>query len=87
MTPEALYDEYWLLAYEANIKNWLPSVGGVDHVSADVNFGFLKANGVHFYDTNLAAPPIVAPAAAPATATAVPLPTVPTVSISLSTST
>jgi hypothetical protein len=28
MTPDALYDEHWLLSYEANIKNWLPSVGG-----------------------------------------------------------
>jgi hypothetical protein len=74
MTPDGLYDEHWLLAYEANIKNWLPSVGGGDHVAADVNFGFLKANGVYFYDANLAAPP----AAAPAIAAPVPLPTVPT---------
>ena len=84
MTQDALYDEYWLLAYEANIKNWLPSVGGVDHVAADVNFGFLKTNGVYFYDTTLAAPPT--PAAVPAAAAPVPLPTVPTVSISLATS-
>ena len=73
MTPDALYDEHWLLSYEANIKNWLPSVGGGDHVAADVNFGFLK-NGVYFYDANLATPP----AAAPAIAAPVPLPTVPT---------
>ncbi len=75
MTPEALYDEHWLLSYEANVKNWLPSAGGGDHVAADVNFGFLKANGVYFYDESLAAPP----AAAPAVAAPVPLPTMPTV--------
>lgn len=74
MTQDSLYDEHWLLAYEANIKGWLPSAGGVDHVAADVNFGFLKANQVYFYDASLAAPP-----AAPAIAQ-VPLPTVPTVS-------
>ncbi len=76
MTRDALYDEHWLLAYEANIKGWLPSVGGGDHVTADANFGFLKANGVYFYDANLAAPPAAVPAVA-----AVPLPTVPTVSV------
>ena len=69
MVPDALYDEYWLLAYESNIKGWLPSVGGVDHVAADANFGFLKANGVHFYDASLAAP---------AAAAKVPMPTLPT---------
>jgi reverse transcriptase-like protein len=74
MTRAALYGEHWLLAYEANVKGWLPSAGGTDHVAADANFGFLKANGVSFYDTSLAAPPPAAPAAiAP-----VPLPTVPT---------
>ncbi len=54
MDANGLYDEHWLLSYEANIKGWLPSVGGVDHAAADSNFGFLKANGVHFYDERLA---------------------------------
>jgi hypothetical protein len=72
MTQDALYDEHWLLAYEANVKNWLPSPGGTDYVTADVNFGFLKASGAYFYDASLAAPPAIA---AP-----VPLPTIPTVS-------
>jgi hypothetical protein len=35
MTQDALYDEHWLLAYEANIKGWLPSLGAADHVAAD----------------------------------------------------
>ena len=72
MTEEALYDEHWLLAYEANVKGWLPSVGGGDHVTADVNFGFLKKTNVHFYEGGLAsAPP----------ATPIPLPVLPTVSM------
>lgn len=54
MCADGLYDEHWLLSYEANIKGWLPSVGGGDHVAADINFGYLKANGVHFYDESLA---------------------------------
>jgi hypothetical protein len=68
MTQSALYDEYWLLAYEANIKGWLPNAGPADHVAADANFGFLKANGVCFYDDRLSAPAAAAP---------IPLPTLP----------
>ena len=71
MTREALYDKQWLLAYEANIKKWLPNTGGIDHVSRDVNFGFLKRNKVSFYKSRLATPR--RPAAAK-----VPLPTLPT---------
>lgn len=50
MDEANLYEPYWLLAYEANVKNWLPSKSSGDHVSNDPNFGFLKANGVEFYD-------------------------------------
>jgi len=70
MTADALYDEYWLLAYEANYKGWLPNVGGVDHVAADPNFGFLKTQDVYFYDPGQAAPAAGAP---------IPMPTLPTV--------
>lgn len=35
MTPDGLYEEHWLLSYEANIKGWLSTTGGVDHVAAD----------------------------------------------------
>jgi hypothetical protein len=70
MTQDALYDEHWLLAYEANIKGWLPSIGGADHVAADPNFAYLKANDVYFYDASLGTPAAAAP---------VPLPTLPTV--------
>ena len=53
MKAAALYDEYWLLAYEANIRNWLPNFRGKDFVAADQNFSSLKAAGVHFYDTTI----------------------------------
>jgi hypothetical protein len=69
MTADALYDRHWLLAYEANVKNWLPSAGGTDYVANDINFGFLKRNRVSFYNTRLASPTAVAE---------VPLPTLPT---------
>lgn len=70
MNKDGLYEEHWLLAYEANVKGWLPSQGGGDHVSADPNFGFLKAAGVSFYDVARAVP--AGPGAPP------PVPTPPT---------
>ena len=53
MTTQALFEEDWLLSYEANVKGWLPSIGAPDHVSADPHFMFLKQHGVHFYDAGL----------------------------------
>lgn len=50
MNTDELYGAQWLLAYEANIKNWLPSLTGSDHVQGDPCFSFLKSNGVYFYD-------------------------------------
>jgi hypothetical protein len=64
MTGAGLFGEQWLLAYEANVKGWLPSVGGGDHVTADAGFGHLKQHGVYFYDVAAQiAPPV--PAAGP----------------------
>lgn len=54
MTTDGLYDKHWLLAYEANVKGWLPSVGRGDHVRRDAGFNYLKRNGVHFYDDTIA---------------------------------
>jgi hypothetical protein len=62
MKADELYDEFWLLSYEANLKGWLPNIGGVDFVAADQNFAILKAAGVYFYDANLN-PPATPPAA------------------------
>lgn len=45
-----LIEGQWLLAYEANVKGWLPNKGGVDFVAAHKHFGPMKAAGVSFYD-------------------------------------
>ncbi len=55
MTPEELWGEQWLLCYEANVKRWLPSKGGKDHVRADACFGYLKTNKVTFYNVRASA--------------------------------
>jgi len=55
MDSEGLYSKQWLVSYEANVKNWLPSKGGQDHVHNDSRFRFLKANNVQFYNINQAA--------------------------------
>jgi hypothetical protein len=65
MTTQALYEENWLLAYEANVKGWLPSQSGGDHVAADPNFAFLKAANVSFYDSTAAVPVGAAPVPVP----------------------
>ena len=52
MTATSLYDEYWLLAYEANVRAWLPNVSG-DHVAADKWFSQLKTANVRFYKSTI----------------------------------
>ena len=59
MDADALYDDLWLLAYEANVKGWLPNKSSTDHVATDPNFGYLKANGVEFYNRRLARPAVM----------------------------
>lgn len=77
MDGNGLYEEQWLLSYEANVKGWLPSLGRRDHVSADPNFGFLKAAGVSFYDVSRAVRPAPgAPVPVPTPPTPPPVPTV-----------
>jgi hypothetical protein len=49
MDQRELHEQEWLLAYEANVQGWLPSVGGGDHVAADVGFRVLKNANVRFY--------------------------------------
>lgn len=55
MHEDELYQNHWLLAYEANIKGWLPNLGGTDFVAANKHFGPMKTFGVSFY--NIAATP------------------------------
>ncbi len=50
MTPDELRGNNWLLAYEAAIESWLPSIGTVDHISTDPFFDSLRSGGVSFYD-------------------------------------
>lgn len=52
MTEEELFGRQWLLAYEANVKGWLPSLSSNDHVDADPAFGLLKQSGVEFYHSD-----------------------------------
>lgn len=51
-----LTDTQWLLAYEANVKGWLPNKGGKDFVTAHKHFGPMKAAGVSFYDETATLP-------------------------------
>lgn len=53
MSSKDLYGEQWLLAYEANVKGWLPSTSKGDYVAQDTCFGYLKSRGVYFYDDNV----------------------------------
>lgn len=39
MKRESLYDEFWILAYEADLQGWLPSTETPNHVDADPLFG------------------------------------------------
>jgi hypothetical protein len=50
MNQVELHGSQWLLAYEANVKGWLPSVSGQDYVRSDPCFSYLKKNNVQFYD-------------------------------------
>jgi hypothetical protein len=40
-----LTDTQWLLAYEANVKGWLPNKGGKDFVTTHKHFGPMKTAG------------------------------------------
>ena len=54
MNKAGLWDEHWILAYEANVHGWLPPSAGSDDVRDDPVFGYLKRQGVRFYDETLA---------------------------------
>ena len=54
LSPDSLYDENWLYAYEAAVQGWLSSKGSV--VTNDPNFNLLKSGGVSFLDLTLLGP-------------------------------
>jgi len=64
MNEAELVEGQWLLAYEANVKGWLPNLGGIDFVAASKHFGPMKAAGVSFYDEAAALPVTVKPVVA-----------------------
>lgn len=61
MNEDELVEEQWLLAYEANVKGWLPNKGGKDFVTAHKHFKLMKAAGVSFYDDTATLPMPVKP--------------------------
>jgi len=58
MQAKELYDNNWLLAYEAYIKGWLKSVSGKDYLLSDDFFSILQKNNVSFYDNTRQVPEI-----------------------------
>lgn len=55
MTTQDLKSDQWLLAYEAFKLGWLASPSGTDHVAVDVEFNWLRNQGVSFYEPVAAA--------------------------------
>ena len=53
MRSSELYETHWLLAYEAIIKNWLPSIDGTDYIAKDPFFSILQNENVQFYDKTI----------------------------------
>lgn len=50
MCRDSLVNGHWLLAYEADVKGWLPSIDAVNHIDQDQYFTQLKRNNIFFYD-------------------------------------
>jgi hypothetical protein len=61
MNESELTEDHWLLVYEANVKGWLPNLGGKDFVAAHKLFGLMKAASVSFYDDTATLKVTVAP--------------------------
>jgi hypothetical protein len=49
-----LYEDHWLLAYEAHEHGWLGTDSKTDYVAADPFFSILQSHGVRFYGAQLA---------------------------------
>jgi hypothetical protein len=54
MVASNLYENHWLLAYEAYEQGWLPSRAGNDYIGADSFFSILRQHGVRFYGAGAA---------------------------------
>jgi hypothetical protein len=53
MTAASLYDNHWLVTYEAHEQGWLPSRTSNDYVAADPFFSILRTHRVRFYGAGL----------------------------------
>lgn len=51
MNADHLYSKYWLIAYEALKKQWLPAQRNVNYLQKDSFFSILDDNNIEFYDT------------------------------------
>ena len=58
-TTSALWEEQWMLSYEAGVRGW----GGMSdtHVKADPHFDELRTRQVRFYDTGALMTPLITP--------------------------
>jgi len=54
LTQEELYDESWILVYEAMKRGWLKVPKDGDPTKSDENFALLRGSDVSFYDTEQA---------------------------------
>ena len=52
MVPDSLYNENWILAYEALMRGWLPPKTGKNYLDEDDFFAALKKYNVSFFDSN-----------------------------------
>jgi hypothetical protein len=53
-TASNLYEDHWLLAYEAHEHGWLSTPLKTDYVAADPFFSILQGHGTRFYGESLA---------------------------------
>lgn len=53
MNSNELYDAHWILAYEAYIKDWLPSFDGSKYIENDGFFSILEQEKVEFYNPKI----------------------------------
>jgi hypothetical protein len=53
-TSANLYEDHWLLAYEAHEHGWLSTPSKADYVAADPFFSILQSHGTRFYGDSLA---------------------------------
>jgi hypothetical protein len=54
MQASDLYENHWLLAYEAFEHGWLPSANSQDYIGGDDFFSILRQRGVRFYGAGVA---------------------------------